>query len=148
MSRQALCALLSMFLISLFLVSCGQFSPPESCGAGGTVHEETFNQTFAEMLLYDETRGGSPLIDTEAGPTFFPDRPVSIQIESLSSARVRFCVEERRGGGEISFDEIRTVSEGDSIISLGVFDSGSYVIRVIIEDVLIRNLPFVVEKVS
>jgi hypothetical protein len=97
------------------------------------------------MLLYDETTGGSPRIHTEAGPTFLQDTSVSIQVESTESIEVRFCVEERRGGGEISFDEVRTISGGVTIVSLESFVPGSYVIRVILDDVLVRNLPFVVE---
>jgi hypothetical protein len=97
------------------------------------------------MVLYDEVRGGSPLINTEAGPTFFPDRPVSVQADVISSVEVQFCVEERRGGGEITFDEVRTMQAGMNIYSLGNFEQGSYVIRVILEGSLIRNLPFVVE---
>lgn len=145
MSRQTVFMLITSLFLSSLLISCGQFSPPQSCGAGGTANEESFNQYFSEMLLYDETRGGSPLIDTEAGPTYFSDTPVSVEVESTTSVEVRFCVEERRGGGEINFDEIRTVSEGENIISLGVFNPGSYIVRVIIEDVLVRNLPFVVQ---
>jgi hypothetical protein len=134
-----------MLLLTLLLASCGPLSPPESCGAGGTADKETFNQFFVEMLLFDETLGGSPRIDTEAGPTFLKDTTISVQTESFMSVEVRFCVEERRGGGEISFDEVRLISEGVSTIALEAFESGSYVTRVIIDEVLIRNLPFIVE---
>lgn len=145
MSRHAVYLLISLFLLSSLLASCAQFSPPESCGAGGTANEEMFNQYLTEMLLYDEIRGGSPLINTEAGPTFFAGNPVSIQTDSLKSVDIRFCVEQRKGGGEIRFDEMRIIPEGADIISLGQFEPGSYVIRVILDDVLVRNLPFVVE---
>jgi hypothetical protein len=134
-----------MLLLSSLLVSCSQFKPPESCGAGGTANKETFNQFFVDMLLYDETMGGPPRIHTEAGPTFLLDSTVSIQAESFITVEVRFCVEQRRGGGEISFDEVRMISEGVNTISLDGFESGSYVLRVIQDEVLIRNLPFVVE---
>jgi hypothetical protein len=97
------------------------------------------------MLLFDETMGGSPRIDTEAGPTFLQDTTVSVQTESFMSEEVRFCVEERRGGGKISFDEVRMISEGVNTISLEAFESGSYVLRVIHNEVLLRNLPFIVE---
>lgn len=145
MSRRRICPLTTILLLSSLLVSCSQFKPPESCGAGGTANEETFNQFFVDMLLYDETMGGAPRIHTEAGPTFLQDSTVSVQAESFMSVEIQLCVEQRRGGGEISFDEVRMLSEGVNTISLETFESGSYVIRVIIDEVLIRNLPFVVE---
>ena len=137
--------LITLFILSSILLSCGPLSPPESCGAGGTANKETFNQFFVDILLYDETMGGAPRIQTEVGPTFLQDTTVSVQAESITSVEIRFCVEERRGGGEISFDEVRMLSEGVNTISLDIFESGSYVVRVITEDILIKNLPFVVE---
>jgi hypothetical protein len=97
------------------------------------------------MRLYDDTLGGSPRIHTEAGPTFLANSLVSVQAETLMSVEVRFCVEERKGGGEISFDEVRMIPDGDNIISIEVFEPGSYVIRVIQNGLLVRNLPFIVE---
>lgn len=132
-------------IFSLCITSCGSFRPPESCGTGGTADSETFDQLFVDMTLFDESLGGSPRIDTEAGPTFSPTTPVSVQVDSYQSIQVRLCVEERKGGGEIGFDEIELVSEGMSVISLREFESGNYVLRVLHDQVLIRNLPFVVE---
>lgn len=134
-----------LMLVSTIVISCGPFSPPESCGAGGTANTETFDQYFDDMFLYDETLGGSPRIATEGGPTFLSGSSVSVQAESNMSVEIRFCVEERTGGGEINFDEVRVISEGVSIISLEVFEPSSYVIRVITDDTLIKNLPFIVE---
>ena len=145
MRRRRICPLTTMLLLSSLLASCNQFKPPESCGAGGTANKETFNQFFVDMLLYDETMGGAPRIQTEVGPTFLQDTTVSVQAESFMSVEIRFCVEERRGGGKISFDEVRMLSEGVNTISLEIFESGSYVVRIITEDTLIKNLPFVVE---
>lgn len=145
MSKPRFQLLISLILLTSTISSCGPISPPESCGAGGTANEGTFNQHFVEMRLYDETLGGSPRIHTEAGPTFLANSLVSVQAETLMSVEVRFCVEERKGGGEISFDEVRMIPDGDNVISIEVFEPGSYVIRVIQNGVLVRNLPFIVE---
>lgn len=145
MIKRLILSLRILGLFSLCIASCGPISPPESCGAGGTADSEAFDQLFHDMALFDETLGGSPRIDTEAGPTFLSATPVSVQVDSLQSTEIRFCIEERKGGGEIGFDEIKLVPEGGSVISLRGFETGSYVLRVIHGQVLIRNLPFVVE---
>lgn len=145
MSKRLFFPLGILSILVLYLASCGPISPPESCGVGGTADSKTFDQLFESMVLYDESLGGLPRIDTEAGPTFSPAVPVSVQVDSFQSTEIRFCVEERKGGGEIGFDETELVPEGSSIIPLREFETGSYVLRVIHGQILIRNLPFVVE---
>jgi hypothetical protein len=144
MSKRLILPLGILGIFSL-CTSCGPFSPPETCGVGGTANSETFDQLFEDMVLFDETVGGSPRIDTEAGPTFSSTVPVSVQVDSFQPTEIRFCVEQRKGGGVINFDDTKLVSKGESVISLREFETGSYVLRVIHEQILIRNLLFVVE---
>ena len=38
-------------VLSLVVIACGSFAPPESCEAGGTADEVKFNELFTEMGL-------------------------------------------------------------------------------------------------
>ncbi len=139
--------LVFILLLSLTMIvfSCGPLSPPESCGAGGTADRGKFNQLFRDMLLVYDPTGEFPLMQTEGEPHFSENSAIGVQVDSLQSLDVRFCVEERRGGGEIIFDEVMSMSEGAARVSIGPFGSGSYVVRVILDEVLLINMPFTVD---
>lgn len=131
-------------LLGLTALACGQLSPPESCGEniGGTADEAKFDELFAEMTLVDGASGEPGSGDP---PTLAAGDQLIIQAQALDDVSVRACIEESRGGGEIALDEIQTMAAGESSFSIGTFEPGPYVIRVIVDDTLIKNLPFTVE---
>ncbi len=137
--------LITMFILSTILLSCGPLSPPESCGAGGTADRGKFNQLFRDMLLVYDLTGELPLMQTEGEPHFSENPSIGVQVNSLQALDIRFCVEERRGGGEIIFDDIMSISEGTGRVPIGSFLSGGYVVRVILDEVLLINMPFTVD---
>jgi hypothetical protein len=54
-------------------------------------------------------------------------------------------MQERKGGGKILFDETRSYTPGENSLALGKYSKGGYVIRVIVDEKLIKNLPFRIE---
>lgn len=133
--------------LALFALACGSFAPPESCGEdiGGTADEALFAEHFTQMDLVVESTGASGEPDDEMGEVFTSGDGLVIRAESLGEVSVRACVQPRSGGGQIPFDETETLAEGEDTFSLGSFDEGSYVIRVIVDGTLVRNLVFGVE---
>jgi len=54
---------------------------------------------------------------------------------------VRACVQPR-GPGEITFDQTQTMPQGQGVFPVGTFKPGTYVIRVIVDGVLVKYFPF------
>ena len=133
-------------LLVLTVLACGSLSPPESCGegVGGTADEGVFAEHFSLMELVDEATG-QPGPEGEEGPRFASTAALSLAMESLSEASMQICVQERRGGGKVAFNQSLTVPSGAGAAALGTFDPGNYVIRVIVDGILVRNFPFVIE---
>lgn len=133
-------------LLMLMLTACGSFSPPDSCGAGGVADETKFTQHFTWMEIVNEATGSPGEPDQEGGPQFaFSDR-LAIHTDNIHEVSLRACVEERKGGGEITLDKTQNLSSGSGSISLGSFEPGSYVVRVIVDGILVRNIPFSVAR--
>ncbi len=131
---------------TLVLTACGSFSPPESCGAGGTADEMKYAQHFTWMEIVNETTGSPGEPDPEGGTQFASTIQLGITMDSIDEVSIRVCVEERRGGGEIALDKTQDLPSGSGNISLGSFEPGSYVVRVIVDGVLVRNLPFSIAR--
>lgn len=109
---------------------------------GGTADEAKFDRHFTRMELINKTTGQP---GQEGEPQFASTEQLAIQIDSAAKVPVRACVQERRGGGKIPFDETQTVPQGVGTLSLGSFAPGSYVVRVIVDDVLVKNLAFAIK---
>ena len=139
--------ILLVFCIALALAisACGSFSPPEDCGVGGTADDAKFGQHFAWMELVNKETGQTGEESAEGGVQFAATELVAIRTESLGETPVRTCVQERKGGGKIALDVTATAQEGEALLSLGLFPKGSYVVRVIVDGTLVRNLPFVIQ---
>jgi hypothetical protein len=139
------CLLLVFSMLTLAALACGSFAPPESCVDTGTADEEAFNSQFTSMLVVDAATGEPGEPHPEGGLSFSSEDQLAVAIESLGEVEVRFCVTQRKGGGQIVYDETHTVQEGETTVTLTAFDSDPYVIRVIVNDTLVKNLPFTIE---
>lgn len=129
--------------LSLVLAGCAGFGPPQSCGAGGTADEVAFARAFTALELVDGTTGQPPAErDPEFGPIFTTAAQLAIRAEALAGVSVRACVEGRTGGAKIGFDGTQTLSAGVGTMPLGSFEAGPWVVRVIVDGVLVKNLPF------
>jgi hypothetical protein len=128
------------------VLACGPFSPPESCGdIGGTADEGLFNQYFVSMALLDTAIGSPGGISSEGEIQFTPADELEIAFESKIDVSIHACLQERKGGGKVLFNEIGSFSPGEDSFILGTYSKGSYVVRVIVDDTLVKNLPFQIE---
>jgi hypothetical protein len=133
--------LLITILMLGFVSSCRALSPPESCGVGGYANPTAFDLYFTETSLLDvDGNPGEP--DRDGAPRFNEDIAINLWLQVKSDVRVRVCVEETRGGGEIAFDETRPFGAGQTAIALGSLDRGPYVVRLSIDGTLVQNIPF------
>ena len=133
-------------ILVLALTACGSFTPPESCGAGGTADEPKFTQHFIWMEIVNQATGSPGEPDPEGGPRFTSSDQLAIITDNINEVSLRACIVERKGGGKIPFDKTQDLPSGSGSISLGSFEPGSYVVRVIVEGILVRNLPFSVTQ--
>jgi len=141
MKRRTSLLLLMTFLLLTSISSCRALRPPESCGLGGSANDTAYGLYFDKLDLLDVAGSpGEP--DRDGLPRFEEGQALNLWLQVKSDTRVRVCVEETRGGGEIAFDETSPVSAGQSAITLGTLDSGPYVIRLSIDGTLVHNVPF------
>jgi hypothetical protein len=132
--------------LMLGLTACGSFSPPESCGVGGTADEAKFAQHFRWMEIVNEATGSPGEPAQEGGSQFTSSNRLTITTDSTNEVSLRACIAERKGGGEITFDKTHDLAAGSGSIPLGSFEPGSYVVRVIVDGILVRNLPFSITR--
>jgi hypothetical protein len=133
----------TILMLGLLLSACslGSFGPPASCGdnIGGTADTANFDQTFTNMALVNQN--GVPGTEGENGMEFAATDTLDIRADSNSDVTVRACVQ-NFNGRPIAFDGTQTFTQGSSGFSLGSFQSGNYVVRVIVDGVLVKNFPF------
>ena len=137
----------SLYLLlaaSLLLAACGNFGPPPACieGLGGTADTAAFDAHFASMQLVSAD-SGEPGGPAEHGTAFAAGETLAINVDSLDAVSLRVCLQAAR---EIPIDQTYELSAGEQTLVLGALDeTGMYVVRVIVDGVLVRNLPFTLE---
>jgi len=142
--RAARHAQVSVVTVLLLASACGSIAPPETCGETGTADDARFGELFSSMDLVVGATGETGPEDPEGGAAFAADTPLAIRYDSRAAVEARVCVEQRRGGGKIILDQTFTASEGSGSFSLGSFPPDIYVVRVLVNGALVRNLPFIV----
>jgi len=137
---------LPVLVLTLSIIACGTFSPPESCGdeIGGTADEVLFGQYFESMELVSANTY-QPGTQGENGVEFAAGEPLLIMFDAKTDVEVRACIQNTVGGGEIAFDQTTSFLGGENEFQVGTFESSNYVIRVIVEGVLVKNFQFVIE---
>ncbi|HEY70013.1 MAG TPA: hypothetical protein G4O08_05450 [Anaerolineae bacterium] len=146
-ARKPVVMLFTLIFVTLFGLgagACGSISPPESCSNTG-FDEAAFSEYFTEMYLINTATGEPGERDPEQGDRYATDDQIAVRIESLGEVEVRFCIEQRKGGGQIVYDQLHNIAQGESTVALTTFDSDPYVIRVIVNEALVRNLTFFTE---
>lgn len=125
----------------MLLTSCRALRPPESCGLGGFANETAYGLYFDNLNLLDvEGNPGSP--DRDGVPRFEEGQTINLWLQIKTDTRVRICVEETRGGGEIAYDDIVSLKTGQSAVTFGALERGPYIIRLSIDGTLVKNFPF------
>jgi hypothetical protein len=139
----------TLILIPTILVSmaCGSFAPPASCGEniGGVADDTAFSQYFSSIKLVNEDTGIAGPADSESEASFTQGEKLAISYSAVAEGSLRACVQERAGGGGIPLDQTFSFAQGEGRLSLGTFEAGTYVVRVIIGETLVRNLTFTVK---
>ena len=146
-TRTPVVMLFTVLFVALFglaIGACGAISPPESCTHTG-FDEATFSEFFTDMYLINTATGEPGERDPEQGDRYATDDQIAVWIESLEDVEVQFCIEQRKGGGQIVYNQAHSISQGESTVALPTFESDPYVIRVIVGEVLVRNLTFFTE---
>jgi hypothetical protein len=86
---------------------------------------------------------GAPGAPAEHGEAFAADEPLAIQVDSLGAGSLRACVQ---AASEIPIDQTYELAAGGQTLQLGALgEPGMYVVRVIVDGVLVKNLPFTLE---
>lgn len=141
MKRQFTTILLSAVLILSFVSSCRALRPPDSCGLGSFANETAYGLYLDDLDLLDVS-GNTGEPDRDGAPQFEEGEAINLWLQVKSDTRIRICVEETRGGGEIAFDETAAYTTGQNAVTFGVLERGPYVIRISIDGTLVRNIPF------
>ena len=129
---------------SLLLAACGSFGPPPECikGLGGSADTAAFDAHFTSMQLVSAS-SGEPGGPAEHGVAFAAGETLAIAVDSLGAVTLRACLQAAR---EIPIDQTYDLSTGEQTLVLGALDEpGMYVVRVIVDGVLVKNLPFTLD---
>ena len=142
MNKSRIITIIVAVLFLSFSTSCN-FGPPPSCGEniGGVANNEVFSTYFSDMVLIDQSTGQTGT-SGENGLEFQKSSKLGIQYEAISEVTLRACIQPMGGSSTIAFDQSKALSTGQGQFELDAFESGNYVIRVIVGDTLIKNFPF------
>lgn len=130
--------------LGLLLVACGP-GAEATCLPGGTGSKDdaVSAQYFRSMELVNEATGlpGEP--DAEGIPQFSSADGLAVQTEAVAEVSARFCIQEGGGpGSRVAFDQTYPLSPGSDKVSLGSFQPGGYIVRVLVGDILVNNFQF------
>jgi hypothetical protein len=134
------------FVLLSFASACS-FGPPPSCGdnVGGVADTTKFDQFFNTMNLVSLTTGNSGP-EGDSGQQYSQGESLAINVDVKSEVAVRACIQPMGGGSSLTLDETITFSQGVGSFDLGSFSKGTYVIRVIVDNTLVKNFPFSVNN--
>ena len=134
--------------LTILLSACGALVPPESCGEGigRTADEMAFAQHFRTVELISGETGLLGELGDDDTPVFSTGEELMLTVMSRGRIELFACVQEQKGRRKIVAERVGRMEEGPARIPLGTFEEGSYVVRVIVSKVLVKNLPFVVEE--
>jgi len=140
MSTNQFKLLVAFLVLGAGILACS-FGPPDDCGdnVGGTADTAKFDQYFTQMAFVNQD--GQAGSQGENGMEFAAGDVLELRADTLSDVAVRACVQNFTKG-DIAFDQTQTFIIGASGLSLGSFEPGNYVVRVIVEDTLVKNFPF------
>jgi len=130
-------------IAGLTLVACAGAAPSAACSLGGSAEQAAFERSFSSMVLADAA--GKPGVDDpEAVVVFGASDRIVVRLEATTATEARFCVAVRDGSGTVGADQTVRLGVGAGQVDLGTFPARSYVVRVGVGGVLVRNLPFAI----
>jgi len=134
-------------MVVLVAAACAPLSAPPECadGLGGTADQNLFAQYFTAMELVSAT-SGQPGTPAENGASFPVTELLAVNVSAVAEVPVRFCVQGFYAGGVIADDLTADMVPGENRVHLDAFDTAAdYVVRVIVDGVLVKNLPFTLQ---
>lgn len=87
---------------------------------------------------------GQPGVSSDQGEAYAPADVLAINVDAKNAVTLRACVQ-FISGRQIAFDQSPSLSAGQNEILLGSFAAGDYVVRVILDGVLVKNFAFVIQ---
>ncbi len=141
MTRSNFLGILSLVSIVFLLAACGSLGPPQECPVTGTANPEAFDQSFTRMVLVKQ---GQPMPDTggDSDLTFTSDDRLELVVVSKGGTQALVCVGPRKGGVKIPYNKTVPITEGVNRVELGSFVVNPYVVRVSVNNVLVKNVTF------
>ena len=130
-----------LVVVGFVLAACGSFRPPEECPVTGSAHPDAFDQSFSRMVLVKQ---GQPIPDTggDSDLTFASDDRLELVVVSKGKTETLVCVSGRKGGMKIPYNKTVALTEGVNRVELGTLLVNPYVVRVGVNNVLVKNITF------
>lgn len=128
-------------LAALVFVACGSFGPPESCPVAGAANQDAFDQNFTRMVVVKE---GDPIPDTggESDLTFSSGDRLELVAVTKGNVEALVCVGPRKAGVKITFNKAIPLTEGTNRVALESYVVNPYVVRISVNNVLVKNITF------
>jgi hypothetical protein len=136
--------IIPLLILTIISTACNVFGEPESCREtiSDTPDNETYVNYFTSMILVNQNSGAPVYEDLDGVVVYRATDKLAIDITTHEAVSIQVCVQERENGGKIAFNQTVELIPGFALIYMGGFEPGSYVLRVIIDDTLIKNFPF------
>lgn len=134
--------------LCLLYAACSSLAPPETCGPGadGPPDEAKYAEAIRSIVLVSAGSGLAGEPDEDGIPVYVAGDGLQILIDNVRALNIRACVQERRSRGRIATEREGVLPAGRAIIPLGSFEKGEYVARVMVDRVLVGNIPFNVQE--
>ncbi|MFA6127168.1 MAG: hypothetical protein WC699_07685 [Bacteroidales bacterium] len=136
--------LILLVLVGCLLIASCKKADTVSCTdkVGGTADPVKFSTNFNDMQLVESVSGLPGTEDSDKGLTFNASDQLVIWMDCKVGTPVTFCIQQRNASGKVMYNQSHNVQAGTSEINIGSFNANDYVIRVIVDNTLIKNFPF------
>lgn len=142
MPRLSASATLAMLFLLGLVAACGSAGPaatpaPTDCGLGLSADEQAFARRFRSVdFATGRVEDGERVFRVDQGP--------QLDADPLAPVQVRVCVQKRERVSSIVWDGTVLWAPGGNRTQLSAVERGSYVIRLGVDGVLVKNLTFTV----
>jgi hypothetical protein len=141
MSKKVIAIIVAVAIIIVFLLALHvTLNTGERRSFGGR-DQEKFNQSFSQMVLAKEGEQNF----SSASEQFSTTDEIAVLMNVTNSTEVWISVDNRNTGKYTGVETRESVQEGINSVVIGKFSEGDYVARVVVDDVLVKNLPFIVD---
>ena len=124
----------------------GPISAPEECSfvTGGSADEAFFSEHFSRIVIVSKGEE-IPESGGEHDLVFNTEDELELVVVSKDDTQLQVCISERKGGGRVVLSESFSLVEGENRLDLGSLARNPYVVRIGVNDTLVRNLTFSIQ---